>query len=106
MRQRLPLARPSLLATAALALVLGPLAAAAQDQAPAKDPKAALEDHQSKSDNKYVPSLDNLAIEEVAAPGAPEGIPALNEAQYNEANKIYFERCAGCHGVLRNGATG
>ena len=106
MRQRLPFARPSLLATAALALVLGPLAAAAQDQAPAKDPKAALEDHQSKSDNKYEPSLDNLAKEDVAAPGAPEGIPALSDAQYNEANKIYFERCAGCHGVLRNGATG
>ncbi|MDK8873696.1 MULTISPECIES: nitrite reductase [Paracoccus] len=107
MRQRTPFARPGLLASAALALVLGPLAVAAQEQAaPPKDPAAALEDHKTKTDNRYEPSLDNLAQQDVAAPGAPEGIPALSDAQYNEANKIYFERCAGCHGVLRKGATG
>lgn len=93
--------------SAALALVLGPLAVAAQEQAaPPKDPAAALEDHKTKTDNRYEPSLDNLAQQDVAALGAPEGIPALSDAQYNEANKIYFERCAGCHGVLRKGATG
>ena len=27
-------------------------------------------------------------------------------AEFDEARKIYFERCAGCHGVLRKGATG
>lgn len=106
MRRRTPLAIPGLLATAALALVLGPLAVAAQETPATPDPKAALEDHQTKSNNRYEPSLDNLAREDVTAPGAPEGIPALTDAQYNEANKIYFERCAGCHGVLRNGATG
>ena len=112
MRQRLPFARPSLLASAALALVLGPLAAAAQEQKTDQPtdqaiPQSQLDDHKSKTDNKYEPSLDNLARDEnVSAPGAPEGIPALTDAQYNEANKIYFERCAGCHGVLRNGATG
>jgi nitrite reductase (NO-forming)/hydroxylamine reductase len=107
MRQRTPFARPGLLASAALALVLGPLAASAQEQAaPPKDPAAALEDHKTRTDNRYEPSLDNLAQQDVAAPGAPEGVPALSDAQYNEANKIYFERCAGCHGVLRKGATG
>jgi len=30
----------------------------------------------------------------------------LNEAEFAQANKMYFERCAGCHGVLRKGATG
>lgn len=30
----------------------------------------------------------------------------LSEADTAKANKIYFERCAGCHGVLRKGATG
>ncbi|RDD72862.1 nitrite reductase [Paracoccus versutus] len=107
MRQRTPFARPGLLASAALALVLGPLAASAQEQAaPPKDPAAALEDHKTRTHNRYEPSLDNLAQQDVAAPGAPEGVPALSDAQYNEANKIYFERCAGCHGVLRKGATG
>ena len=108
MKQTTPFVRRGLLTTAALALALGPLAAMAQDQAPADPavPKAALEDHQSKTGNKYEPSLDNLAQAEVAAPGAPEGVQALTEAEFNEANKIYFERCAGCHGVLRKGATG
>ena len=30
----------------------------------------------------------------------------LNDAEFAQANKMYFERCAGCHGVLRKGATG
>ena len=32
--------------------------------------------------------------------------PPMSEAQFKEATQIYFERCAGCHGVLRKGATG
>ena len=31
---------------------------------------------------------------------------ALTAAQKVSASKIYFERCAGCHGILRKGATG
>ena len=34
------------------------------------------------------------------------GGPILGEAEYAVATKLYFERCAGCHGVLRKGATG
>ncbi|MCK4705436.1 MAG: cytochrome c, partial [Gammaproteobacteria bacterium] len=30
----------------------------------------------------------------------------LNEAEFEKANSMYFQRCAGCHGVLRKGATG
>jgi nitrite reductase (NO-forming)/hydroxylamine reductase len=39
---------------------------------------------------------------DVLTPGAPQ----LTEAEFSKAKKIYFERCAGCHGVLRKGATG
>jgi len=39
---------------------------------------------------------------DVLTPGAP----VLTEAEFAKAKKIYFERCAGCHGVLRKGATG
>ncbi len=35
-----------------------------------------------------------------------EGGAELTEAEYQTATKLYFERCAGCHGVLRKGATG
>ncbi len=34
------------------------------------------------------------------------GGPVLSEAEFAVATQIYFERCAGCHGVLRKGATG
>jgi len=30
----------------------------------------------------------------------------LNEEQFETAKGMYFQRCAGCHGVLRKGATG
>ena len=32
--------------------------------------------------------------------------PPMTKAEFDQARKIYFERCAGCHGVLRKGATG
>ncbi|MCB1893008.1 MAG: c-type cytochrome [Rhodocyclaceae bacterium] len=32
--------------------------------------------------------------------------PPLSTAEFTRAKQIYFERCAGCHGVLRKGATG
>jgi nitrite reductase (NO-forming) / hydroxylamine reductase len=35
-------------------------------------------------------------------PGAPD----LSEEEFARSQQIYFERCAGCHGVLRKGATG
>ncbi len=41
---------------------------------------------------------------------APEVItpkaPPLTAEEFARAKQIYFERCAGCHGVLRKGATG
>lgn len=46
-----------------------------------------------------VPMQDS---KDVITPGAP----ALTEAEFAQAKQIYFERCAGCHGVLRKGATG
>ena len=32
--------------------------------------------------------------------------PNITQAEFDTATKLYFERCAGCHGVLRKGATG
>jgi nitrite reductase (NO-forming)/hydroxylamine reductase len=40
--------------------------------------------------------------ETVISPGAP----TLTKAEFDRAKQIFFERCAGCHGVLRKGATG
>ncbi|MFO1327293.1 MAG: cytochrome D1 domain-containing protein [Rubrivivax sp.] len=41
-----------------------------------------------------------------AAQGAATGAPPMTAAELEQGKKIYFERCAGCHGVLRKGATG
>ena len=41
-------------------------------------------------------------VKRVISPGAPD----MTQAEFDEATKLYFERCAGCHGVLRKGATG
>ncbi|MCK0506395.1 nitrite reductase [Aromatoleum anaerobium] len=43
-----------------------------------------------------------LAVSTVWAQSAPE----LTQEEKDKAKQIYFERCAGCHGVLRKGATG
>ena len=40
--------------------------------------------------------------QEVVSPGGP----AITKEEFERATKIFFERCAGCHGVLRKGATG
>lgn len=32
--------------------------------------------------------------------------PPMTAAEFEKGKQIYFERCAGCHGVLRKGATG
>ena len=34
------------------------------------------------------------------------GAPDMSQADFDTSKQIYFERCAGCHGVLRKGATG
>ncbi len=47
-----------------------------------------------------------LAAENPAPSGVKSGSSGLTEAEFNRGKQIYFERCAGCHGVLRKGATG
>ena len=98
MTQRL---RPTLFGTiAAIVLTLGTAQAA-------ETPKTEdLKKHDTTPGGKYEPSLDVLQEEELEAPGAKPGVPTMTTEEFNRAKQIYFERCAGCHGVLRKGATG
>ena len=61
----------------------------------------------------------DVSESETAYEGAPSGIdpataknlitsegPAMTLEEFDHSKKIFFERCAGCHGVLRKGATG
>ncbi len=46
--------------------------------------------------------IDPASAQVLHTPGAPD----LSTAEFEKAKEIYFQRCAGCHGVLRKGATG
>ena len=65
---------------------------------------SAQDKHPISPSGQYRPSLD--ALGGVEQPGADASAPILSKDEFTEANKIYFQRCAGCHGVLRKGATG
>ena len=95
--------RIPVLATATAIGLAASAAAWAQQATPAP---VELKKHETTAPGQYEPSLDVLKDHPLPAPGAQEGIPSLTQAEANEANTIYFQRCAGCHGVLRKGATG
>ncbi|PPK53508.1 nitrite reductase [Marinobacter persicus] len=66
-------------------------------QAASKDPD------KSELAYKGAPSaVDPDSAKSVRTPGAPD----MSVQEFERAKQIYFERCAGCHGVLRKGATG
>ncbi|MCG6903235.1 MAG: nitrite reductase [Rhodobacter sp.] len=63
-------------------------------------------DHGDDASAAYQPSMTTLGQLQVEIPGRKPGDPVMTPSEYQNANTIYFERCAGCHGVLRKGATG
>ena len=75
-------------------------------QQPAKPAPADIQQHKTTPGGQYQPSLDTLGGKAAEQPGTKPGDPVLSKAEFDKANQIYFERCAGCHGVLRKGATG
>jgi nitrite reductase (NO-forming)/hydroxylamine reductase len=79
---------------AALLILAAPLVALSQDK---KDVAPA--------DVRYNAAPSALAGVPMVQSTNPKA-PAMTQAEFAEARKIYFERCAGCHGVLRKGATG
>jgi len=83
-------------------LAINPNGVAAQSKVDAADVKK----HETTPAERYEPTLDVLRDQQLEAPGAKPGQPALSTENYNRAKQLYFERCAGCHGVLRKGATG
>jgi nitrite reductase (NO-forming)/hydroxylamine reductase len=95
------LVRPTLFA--AIAAIALTLSTAQATEAPKPED---LKKHDTTPGGKYEPSLDVLPGEEMEAPGQKPGVPTMTGEEFTRAKQIYFERCAGCHGVLRKGATG
>lgn len=95
-----PRARPArtlLLGSAALAFGLLAAPLYAQDK-----PK----DHTDGPAAAYEPSMTTLGQLQVEIPGFRPEDPVMTAEEFQKAATLYFERCAGCHGVLRKGATG
>jgi len=84
--------------TGAIAAALLPLA---MSQAFAEEAKTTT----SAPEAKYQSAASPLANVEMYQDINPKA-PAMSKAEFDKARQIYFERCAGCHGVLRKGATG
>ena len=98
---------------AALVLAAVSLVANAQDKKPAALPSAASEPAAKAEGEKHI-TAPEAAYQGAASPLADEPMhpnanpkaPKMTEAEFQIGRKTYFERCAGCHGVLRKGATG
>jgi nitrite reductase (NO-forming)/hydroxylamine reductase len=96
MRPTPTLRRLALLASVALPVALAGAAFAQQKP----------QGHGDGAVAQYEFSATTLGQIEVEIPGRKPGDPVMTEPEFNKAATIYFERCAGCHGVLRKGATG
>lgn len=57
---------------------------------------------------KLFSTIMSIAMAFMAAPAfaADDGPPPITADEIKKANEIYFNRCGGCHGTLRGGATG
>ena len=88
-------------------LVTAPQVKAERVKLAVSDDKAQGERHPSTKEGvmnyQGAPSTaGSMGVEMIINPDAPP----MSKAEFAQASKIYFERCAGCHGVLRKGATG
>ncbi|WP_299623267.1 nitrite reductase [Pelagibius sp.] len=87
---------------ALLTTVVLPIAFAADGILAQEKPKG----HGDDPAASYEPSMTTLGQINVEIPGRKPGDPVITPPEFQTASKMYFERCAGCHGVLRKGATG
>ncbi len=91
----------SLVSIAALLLALAPLSALSQD----KNPATPADKHVTQPEAAYQAGASPLVSQEMYQSANPKA-PPMTKAEFDLGRKTYFERCAGCHGVLRKGATG
>ena len=76
--------------------------------------KAAAEPKTAASPTQHPTTTAELKYQGAPSPAGAAGVkilvtpgaPDMTEPEFKHAQEIYFQRCAGCHGVLRKGATG
>ncbi|MCW5620408.1 MAG: c-type cytochrome [Burkholderiales bacterium] len=69
------------------------------------DDKRSDDGHMTETEMQYQAGGSPLAEEKMHQDVNPLA-PKMTEEEFERGRQIYFERCAGCHGVLRKGATG
>ena len=62
--------------------------------------------HQTTPEEKYLAGAAAGAGKLDMYQSTDPNAPAMAKNEFDQARQIYFDRCAGCHGVLRKGATG
>jgi nitrite reductase (NO-forming)/hydroxylamine reductase len=86
----------------------------AVERVTAERAQAAKEGIKADSPTQHPTTVGELQYQGAASPvgGADAqirvtpGAPNMTMVEFEHAQQIYFQRCAGCHGVLRKGATG
>ncbi len=68
-------------------------------------PNPMLNDKQITDVLAFLEHAEKTGLKLGAGSGKPEKVE-LSKADFERAKKIFFNRCAGCHGTLRKGATG
>jgi nitrite reductase (NO-forming)/hydroxylamine reductase len=71
----------------------------------AQDDKTSAHPKVGKGEMKYEGAPTAIDPGAAKAPTQPTA-PPITPEEFEKAKRIFFERCAGCHGVLRKGATG
>ncbi|MEQ6885395.1 cytochrome D1 domain-containing protein [Salicola sp. Rm-C-2C1-2] len=84
-----------------------PIAVAVAIAATAAMPlQAADKEHADKDSAAYKGAPSGIDPESTKDFMTTQGAPKMTKENFQEAKQIFFDRCAGCHGVLRKGATG
>ncbi len=66
----------------------------------------ASKDHKASPEAMYLAGAGAGAGKLDMYQSSDPNAPAMTKAEFDAGRQIYFDRCAGCHGVLRKGATG
>lgn len=100
-KSRLHIRKAALLSSLVLPFIIAAGPVLAEEKEKTKDSP-----HGDTPASNYVPNMTTLGQMKIEMPGRKADDPVITPAEFDKAKTIYFERCAGCHGVLRKGATG
>ncbi len=95
----------ALFALGAQAQPAQPASQAQMSPAAVQADKAEAERHITPSEAEFQAGSSPVGGEPMYQSHNPKA-PPMTQAEFELGRKVYFERCAGCHGVLRKGATG